>query len=81
MRGRIVGQTTYNANAGGTIFDTDRLQKVGFNRERAWQSVSRIKERMAELIAISEQEALPTWKAADRLAERRLQMARSLRMI
>lgn len=71
----------YIANAGGTIFDTDRLQKGGFNRERAWQSVSRIRERMTELIAISEREGLPTWKAADRLAERRLQMARSLRMI
>ena len=71
----------YIANAGGTIFDTDRLQKGGFNRERAWRNVSRIKERMTELIAISERESIPTWKAADRFAERRLEMARSLRMI
>jgi leucine dehydrogenase len=71
----------YIANAGGTIFDTDRLQKGGFNRERAWRNVARIRERMAEVIDISEREVVPTWLAADRLAERRLHMARALRMI
>ncbi len=71
----------YIANAGGTIFDTDRLQKGGFNRERAWRNVSRIGERMAEVIAISKREGLATWLAADRLAEQRLAMARALRMI
>jgi leucine dehydrogenase len=71
----------YIANAGGTILDTDRLQKGGFNRERAWQAVARIKERMAEVIAIAKSERIPTWRAADRLAERRLEMARSLRMV
>jgi leucine dehydrogenase len=72
----------YIANAGGTIFDTDRIaHKGGFNRERAWQNVSRIGRRMTELIAISKREALPTWLAADRLAEQRLEMARQLRMI
>ena len=72
----------YIANAGGTIFDTDRIaQKGGFNRERAWANVSRIRERMTELIDIAKREAIPTWLAADRLAERRLAMARQLRMI
>ncbi len=77
----IVYAPDYIANAGGTIFDTDRLQKGGFNRERAWANVARIGERMTELIAISKQERIPTWLAADRLAERRLGMARHLRMI
>jgi leucine dehydrogenase len=71
----------YIANAGGTIYDTDRLQKGGFNRDRAWQAVARIKERMTEVIAIAKAERIGTWLAADRLAERRLEMARSLRMI
>ena len=72
----------YIANAGGTIFDTDRIaQKGGFNRERAWRNVSRIRERMTELIDISKAERIPTWLAANRLAERRLEMARQLRMI
>lgn len=71
----------YIANAGGTVFDTDRLRKGGFNRDRAWRAVSGIRERMAEVIAIAKAEKIPTWRAADRLAERRLAMARSLRMI
>ncbi len=71
----------YIANAGGTIYDTDRLQKGGFNRERAWRAVARIQERMAEVIAIGKAERIPTWRAADRLAERRLEMARTLRLI
>jgi leucine dehydrogenase len=71
----------YIANAGGTIYDTDRLRKGGFNRERAWQAVSRIRDRMAEVIAMANAERIGTWLAADRLAERRLAMARSLRMI
>ena len=71
----------YIANAGGTIFDTDRFSKGGFNRERAWANVARIGERMTELIAITKREAIPTWLAADRLAERRLAMASQLRMI
>jgi len=72
----------YIANAGGTILDTDRIaQKGGFNRDRAWRNVSRIRERMAELIGISKREGIPTWLAANRLAEQRLEMARQLRMI
>ncbi len=43
----------------------------------AWGS----RDRMTELIAMSKREKVPTWLAADRLAEQRLQMARHLRMI
>lgn len=71
----------YVANSGGTILDTDRLRKGGFNRERAWRNVTRIRERMAEVLRISVSENISTWRAADRLAEQRLAMARDLRMI
>src|SRR5207244_6957347 len=71
----------YIANAGGTIFDTDRLLKGGFSRERALRNVIRIGDRMREVIAIGKRERSPSYRAADRLAEARLAMARSLRMI
>ncbi|MGH7671918.1 MAG: Glu/Leu/Phe/Val dehydrogenase family protein, partial [Gemmatimonadales bacterium] len=77
----IVYAPDYIANAGGTIFDTDRLQKGGFNRERAMRNVGRIGERMREVLALARRERIPTYRAADRLAEARLQMARALRMI
>ncbi|MGH7268122.1 MAG: Leu/Phe/Val dehydrogenase [Candidatus Rokuibacteriota bacterium] len=71
----------YIANAGGTILDTDRLLKGGFNRERAMRNVRRIGDRMREVIALAKRERIPTYRAADRVAEERLRMARSLRMI
>ncbi|MBI3455615.1 MAG: amino acid dehydrogenase [Candidatus Rokubacteria bacterium] len=71
----------YIANAGGTILDTDRLLKGGFNRERAMRNVARIGDRMRQVIEIAKRERTPTSRAADRLAEERLAMARSLRMI
>jgi leucine dehydrogenase len=71
----------YIANAGGTILDTDRLLKGGFNRERAMRNVVRIGDRMRQVIALARRDRIPTYRAADRLAEERLQMARSLRMI
>ena len=66
----------YIVNAGGTIFDTDRLNPGGFNRERAMTNVSRIYETMSSLIRISREERIPTYRAADLLAERRIEAVR-----
>lgn len=77
----IVYAPDYIANAGGTIFDTDRLQKGGFHRERAMRNVVRVGDRMRAVLALARREGIPTYRAADRLAEERLRMARALRMI
>jgi branched-chain amino acid transport system ATP-binding protein len=50
-------------------------------RQEAEIRAKSVEERMADVIAIARSERIPTWRAADRLAERRLEMARSLRMI
>ncbi len=71
----------YIINAGGAIFDADRLQPGGFNEERAWQHVNRIFETTAQLIKISQQENIATARAADLLAERRLVEARMVQNI
>ena len=71
----------YIANAAGTIFDTDRLRKGGFNRERATHNVARIRQTMDQLIALSKREGIPTYVAADRLAEERLAMKEKVRLI
>lgn len=62
----------YIINAGGTIFDTDRLLPGGMNPERAMANVRRIKETMKTIFAISKAEGIPTYQAADRYAERRI---------
>jgi len=71
----------YIVNAGGTIFDTDRLNPGGFNRERAMTNVSRIYETMASLIRISREEGIPTYRAADLLAERRIEAVRKAKLL
>lgn len=62
----------YITNAGGTIFDTDRLGVGGVNYERGKEKVSRIYQTMGQIIQISKQEKIPTYLAADRLAEERI---------
>jgi leucine dehydrogenase len=71
----------YIVNAGGTIFDTDRLNPGGFNRERAMTNVSRIRETMSSLIRISREERIPTYRAADLLAERRIEAVRKAKLL
>ncbi|HEX4835282.1 MAG TPA: Glu/Leu/Phe/Val dehydrogenase dimerization domain-containing protein [bacterium] len=71
----------YIVNAGGTIFDTDRLNPGGFNRERAMTNVSRISETMSSLIRISREERIPTYRAADLLAERRIEAVRKVKLL
>ena len=71
----------YIINAGGTIFDTDRLLPGGFNEERAWQHVDRIFETTAQVLRASAEEGISTARAADLLAEQRLTGARRVQNI
>ncbi len=71
----------YIINAGGTIYDTDRLLPGGFNAERAMEKVRRIYETMTELIRITKRENISTAQAADVLAERRIMEVRKAQML
>lgn len=62
----------YIANAGGTIYDTDRIGAGNVNHERGKDKVSRIYQTVERLIEISKREKIPTYLAADRLAEERM---------
>ncbi len=77
----LVYAPDYVINAGGATIDADRLQPGGFNRERAMASVRRIGDRITEVLAISKAEGIPTYVAADRLAERRIAAMRSVNAI
>lgn len=70
----------YIANAGGTVFDTDRLWG-GVNAERGMKKVGNIFERMQQVIEISKTQNIPTYLAADRLAEARIAQARAIKRI
>ncbi|MGH3025979.1 MAG: leucine dehydrogenase, partial [Gaiellaceae bacterium] len=77
----IVYAVDYIANSGGTIFDTDRLRKGGFDPDRAMANVRRIFERTHEVFDIAAADRVPLYLAADRLAERRLTGLRSLPLL
>lgn len=62
----------YIANAGGTIYDTDRLGTGGVNNERGKEKVSRIYENMEKIFEIAKRDSIPTYLAADRMAEERI---------
>ena len=70
----------YIANAGGTVFDTDRLWG-GVNAQRGMNKVSKIFDRMLQVISISKAQNIPTYLAADHLAEERIAQARAIKRI
>lgn len=62
----------YIANAGGTIYDTDRLCGGGVSHERGREKVSRIYQNMEQVFDIADREGISTYLAADRMAEERI---------
>src|SRR5204862_7251699 len=77
----IVYAVDYVANSGGSIYDTDRFRKGGFQRERAMANVERIYERTKEVFAIADAEKIPFYRAADRLAEERIRAIEQVRLL
>jgi leucine dehydrogenase len=76
----IVYGVDFIANAGGAIYDADRLKKGGFVQRRALAHVDRIGDRMREVLATAEADGTTPLQAAYRLAERRLETFRRLRI-
>jgi leucine dehydrogenase len=71
----------YIVNAGGAITNIDSRAPGGFNRQRAHAAVARIYQTMEQLIEISREQAIPTYRAADVLAEQRLARGRIQRAV
>ena len=66
----IVYAPDYVINAGGVINVADEL--YGYNRERAMKRVEGIYDSIAKIIAISKRDNIPTYLAANQLAEDRI---------
>ena len=67
----------YVANAGGLINVYDELQ--GYNRDRAISRASKIYDNMKKVINISKRDNIPTYKAADIMAEERIEKVTKVR--
>jgi leucine dehydrogenase len=66
----------YVANAGGVINVYSEL--AGWSRERSLRKADEIYHTVLNVFEIAKQDGLPTYKAADRLAERRIAAVRAM---
>jgi leucine dehydrogenase len=69
-RRNILYAPDYVINAGGLIQVADEL--MGYNHDRAFRKTAGIYGMLGQIFEISRHEAIPTYLAADRLAERRI---------
>lgn len=67
----------YVLNAGGVINVADEL--IGYNRERAMKKVETIYDAILKVFAIADEYNIPSYRAADRMAEERIQSVRRSR--
>ncbi|WP_045517512.1 branched-chain amino acid dehydrogenase [Neobacillus niacini] len=73
----IVYAPDYVINAGGVINVADEL--YGYNHERAMKKVDQIYASIQKVIEISKRDGIPTYVAADRMAEERIEKMRNSR--
>lgn len=73
----IVYAPDYVLNAGGVINVADEL--YGYNRERALKKVETIYQNLEKVFEISKRDQIPTYVAADRMAEERIELMRKTR--
>jgi leucine dehydrogenase len=71
----------YIVNAGGVLSGLDSLRPGGFQRQRAMERVARIYETMEKVIAIAREQNVPTYRAADMLAEQHIAMVRQVKSL
>jgi leucine dehydrogenase len=73
----IVYAPDYVINAGGVINVADEL--YGYNRDRAMKKVEQIYDNVQKVFDIANRDSIPTYLAADRMAEERIEKLRSSR--
>ena len=73
----IVYTPDYVINAGGVINVADELN--GYNKDRAMKKVETIYSSIQKIFEISKRDGIPTYLAADRMAEERIEIMRKSR--
>ncbi len=76
-RRKILYAPDYVINAGGLINVNGELE--GWSADRAHAKAGEIFDTMLRVYELAKAERLPTYRAADRLAEQRIAMVRNLR--
>ncbi|MCU9613819.1 leucine dehydrogenase [Caldibacillus lycopersici] len=73
----IVYAPDYVINAGGVINVADEL--YGYNRDRAMKKIEQIYNNLEKVFAISKRDGIPSYLAADRMAEERIKRIQNSR--
>src|SRR5690606_29403474 len=68
----------YAVNAGGVM--NVALEITGYNRERAMRMMRTIYHNLARIYEIADRDGIPTYKAADRMAEERINVMGKLKL-
>ena len=80
-RSGIVYAPDYIVNTVGLLSGLDSLNPGGFNRQRALEQVSHLYDAMENINAISKAQNIPTYRAADVLAEQRIASIRQVKSL
>lgn len=75
----IVYAPDFIINAGGVIDVCDGMSEGGYNAERAKRNVEKIYDTVKKVIAIGKRDNVPTYKAANTLAEERITIMRQVK--
>jgi leucine dehydrogenase len=75
----IVYAPDYIVNAGGVILALQSLTPDSFDRQRAMGQVTQIYQTMRKVLALAKQQQIPTYQAADVVAEQRIAMMRQVK--
>lgn len=67
---KILYAPDYAINAGGLMNVAVELQ--GYNQDRAYRMVNTIYGNIEQIFKVAERDRIPTWQAADRMAEERI---------
>ena len=73
----IVYAPDYVINSGGVVNVSDEL--LGYNRDRAMKKVETIYDNISRIFEISRRDNIPSYQAADRMAEERIETMRKSR--
>jgi leucine dehydrogenase len=68
----------YAVNAGGVM--NVALEMTGYNRERAMRQMRTIYHNLTRIFEIAKRDGIPTYKAADRMAEERIEVMGKLKL-
>lgn len=75
----IVYVPDFVINAGGVINVYEEI--IGYNKERALAKAANVYDKVSEVFKISKEEHIPTYKAAERLAEKRIEAIRNVKSV